>query len=395
MHSPVIWCGKMGIDEIHERAMELADEASLLKLRGQDGEAIALFRKAAELEMEAASLLPAAKESEPSRSILFRSAAFLAYDATDYKLADRLVASGLSGFPPDEIEKELKDLYDDVNFMRHAAAEGIEISEDGLVMTIAGPATFYGGALVDYVIDRLSRLQAEFYRTVERLLGIEFRINKPVDKKIRKSFNLYLDTQFASSFGVYLLVGERSGQLPLFPELEQVDDVDGRAVIREVIECLRILEGSEPEQLRERIKDETYYDDFVGFAKQIAPDGQQIKTVAFRSGATRDQRALILRKTRTQLKDSMPLTNGDGDGEATRFTLTGFLKRATSPKAGKFGTVGLDSRELGTRVTIKVPIGLMKDTVQPYFEESVAVSGYIRDGKYYLSDISELEELDG
>ncbi len=377
----------------HDEAMVLADDAFLAKARGEFSAYANLLSQAMSMEIQAAELLPIDSEYEPSRSILFRSAASLAYDAADYRLADRLVARGLAGYPPTEIEKELKDLYEDINFMRHAEAEGVEITDTGIVMTIAGQATFYGGALVDHVIDRLARLQREFYRTVERLLGLEFRTERPVDAKIRDKFNLYLDTQFASSFGVYLLVGTPVNQPLLFPELEIAEDVDGTAVIREVMECLRILESANPERLREKIPDETYFDDFVGFAKQIAPDGKEIKTVAFRSGAFEDQRALVLRKTREQIKDSLPLVKSEEESdEFTPFTLTGHLFRANKPTRGKFGSVGLESYELGGKVTLRVPIGLMKDTVQPYFDEKVVIYGYQKDGEFYLRDIDKLRE---
>lgn len=97
-------------EKLHEKAMQLADDAFLAKIRKQDDEAISLLQQAANLEMEAANALSNTPDSEPSRSILYRSAASLAYDAEDYKLADRLIASGLAGFPPPEIERELKNL---------------------------------------------------------------------------------------------------------------------------------------------------------------------------------------------------------------------------------------------------------------------------------------------
>lgn len=380
-------------EKLHNEAMRLSDEAFIAKSRGERETALALLIQAASKEKQAADFLPPEEEYEPSRGILYRSAATLAYNSEDYKLADRLVATGLSGFPPPDVEKELKDLYEDINFMRHAEAEGIEISEKGLVMTIAGQATFYGGTEVDRIVKRLERLQKEFYRTVERLMGLEFRTEKPVDSKLREKFNLYLDTQFASSFGVYLLVGAPVNQPSLFPDLDIKEDIDGKAVIREVMECLKILESAEPERLKEKISDEAYYDDFVGFAKQIAPDGQQIKTVSFRSGAYEDQRGVILRKTREQIKMSVPvIEEQDDNAEITPMTLTGNLIRANKPAKGKFATVGLNSFEFGKKVTVYVPIGLIKDTVQPYFDETVIISGYEKNGRYYLKDIYEFQE---
>lgn len=110
-------------EELHEQAMQLADDAFLAKMRKQDDQAISLLQKAASLEMEAANALPNVPESEPSRSILYRSAASLAYDAKDYKLADRLIASGLAGFPPPEVERELKNLLEETLLSQAYQAE--------------------------------------------------------------------------------------------------------------------------------------------------------------------------------------------------------------------------------------------------------------------------------
>ncbi len=382
----------MNNEIFHNQAMELADEAALLLLKGKEQEALSLFQKATELETQAANSLPLALSSEPSRSILFRSAAALAVDAKEYKLADRLVANGLAGFPPPEIERELKDLYEDINFMRHADAQGIEIASDGLIMTVAGQATFYGGVLAEHIVSRLDRLQKEFYRTVERLLGLSFRTEKPVDAKIREQYTLYLNTHFGGSFGVYLQVGAPKKQPPLFKEFEPVQSITGEEIIKEVVDCLRILEGSNPEQLRSKIPDEIYFDDFVSFARQIAPDGKEITTVVLRTSENTNKKPLVLRKDRKQLRDSLPrLKKEDVDNESIPSELRGTLKRASSPKFGKYGTVGLELVG-GGRVSVKVPLGYMKDTVQPYYEEPVVVTVYEREGKYYLDDIDKFQE---
>lgn len=98
------------IKELHDRAMNLAEDAFHAQKSGREADAIRLFTDALELEQEAANSLPLSEESEPTRSILFRSAASLAFNSKNYELADRLIARGLSGFPPPEIIEELKNL---------------------------------------------------------------------------------------------------------------------------------------------------------------------------------------------------------------------------------------------------------------------------------------------
>jgi len=161
------------VNDLHPKAMDLAEEAFSLRRKGQDDKAKHLFLEALELERTAALLLPVGEDSEPSRSILFRSAASLAYNAEDFDAAERLIAFGLSGYPPLEIRDELKNLYDDINFQHHLKAQGITLSTNQWLMSIYGNATSYGGTLVEPLMTRVDRITALFYRTVERLLGVE------------------------------------------------------------------------------------------------------------------------------------------------------------------------------------------------------------------------------
>lgn len=102
------------IDQLHNYAMDLAEEAFIYKKARNENKAKALFQKALEIEQKAASQLTISKESEPTRSILCRSAAALAYLCDNYDAVDRCAHNGLAGFPPPEIKQELKNLYEDI-----------------------------------------------------------------------------------------------------------------------------------------------------------------------------------------------------------------------------------------------------------------------------------------
>ena len=114
------------VNDLHPKAMDLAEEAFQRLREGEDGQAKQLFLEALALEREAALLLPVSEEAEPSRSILFRSAASLAYNAEEYETAEQLIAHGLSGFPPPEIKEELKNLYEDIEFKRYLPHHGLK-----------------------------------------------------------------------------------------------------------------------------------------------------------------------------------------------------------------------------------------------------------------------------
>lgn len=390
----------MNPEELHEQAMQLADDAFLLKMQKQNERAVFLLQQAANLEMEAANALPNSPDSEPSRSILYRSAASLAYDAADYRLADRLIAFGLTGFPPPEIERELKNLYEDVNFMRHAEARGVEISDDGFIMTVAGNSTSYGGALLEDVIGRLNSLRTTFYRTVERLMGVEFRTHGQAQAIIRKHYDLYLKAQVPGSFGVYVQLGFPDPQLPLLPDLAPQKPVDPTELINEVMACLDLWEKQETDRLRERINDEVYFDNFVGLVTQLAPDGEDVSSVAFASGYQGAAKPVVLRteqKLAKQRTKELRSTVKPTDTESDSFTITGLLLYAKTPMVRrKFGAIQVVDNSTGQKISIRVPIGVMKDTVQPYYEEMVEIEGYIDDNGYrILQTISLLEDGNG
>ena len=169
------------VNDLHPKAMDLAEEAFQLQREGEDGQAKRLFLEALALEREAALLLPVSEEAEPSRSILFRSAASLAYNAEEYETAEQLIAHGLSGFPPAEIKEELKDLYENIEFKRYLPHHGLkeqirDLYQEGircrndLLTVLAEWPTWERTALH-------SRTESDQQRVRELMLNIERWIN--------------------------------------------------------------------------------------------------------------------------------------------------------------------------------------------------------------------------
>lgn len=97
---------------LHETAMDLADQAVLTKNPSKSRE---LFRSAFEKERKAAEIWTKISGQEPTRSVLYRSAASLAVDCAEYAEAEVLIEKGLSGRPPADIAEELKELLDIVH----------------------------------------------------------------------------------------------------------------------------------------------------------------------------------------------------------------------------------------------------------------------------------------
>ena len=106
---------KLNIRVRHKEAMENAQQALVAKEKGHKLLASKLYLRAFEIEKEVALFLENDIENEPTRSVIFRSAASFAnicglnYDAKE------LINKGLSGNPPKDIEDELRALLKDIS----------------------------------------------------------------------------------------------------------------------------------------------------------------------------------------------------------------------------------------------------------------------------------------
>jgi hypothetical protein len=98
------------LDRLHQEAMELVDRAMLCRRQGQLDTAIELIKAAFIQEQAASDLIAPNLELEPSRSVLHRSAANLAVECHEFRLAEKLITRALSGNPPADIAEELRDL---------------------------------------------------------------------------------------------------------------------------------------------------------------------------------------------------------------------------------------------------------------------------------------------
>jgi hypothetical protein len=115
------------IQVLHQQAMDLAEAAVVARLKGSPEQAAQFTRQAFEQETQAAVLIASALDAEPTRSVLHRSAASLAIECGELQVAERLIATALSGNPPLEIAEELKDLFIQINLSQYLKRQGIHL----------------------------------------------------------------------------------------------------------------------------------------------------------------------------------------------------------------------------------------------------------------------------
>lgn len=107
---------------LHQTAMEYSTFAKVAKAKGQLENAKEFYKKAFELEQEAAFKIKPNQEDVTPRFILKRSAAALAFKAGFFNLAKEIINTTLTENPPTFIVIELEEILNLMN----PAKEGLE-----------------------------------------------------------------------------------------------------------------------------------------------------------------------------------------------------------------------------------------------------------------------------
>jgi tetratricopeptide (TPR) repeat protein len=360
---------------LHNEAMDLAELAFIERVKGQMSNARELFKKAFELEKQAAICILSDYGAEPSRSVLFRSAASLAMNFGDYREAEKMIASGLAGDPPFEIAEELRNLYEQINFERHFELKGIVIGADEMQMSMAGSGIGYGMVKNEEFVKRIDGFEKLTYRTAERKWGIPFREKGPVSKGIKEMFETFLSAPRAASFAVTIRVGKPSKQLYLEEEKNVFN------VIEHMLKDLELLNNSKEDLLKESINDSAYFRNFIALAKKLAPDGENVNTVGFTILREGKARTIELRRTQAEISFAKKEKNKD---EMAREEVVGQLSYADA-KEDKI-KLTLENKK---QVNIFVPKGLMNDVVKPFWGDMVRIIGRRVEKGIVLDDITK------
>jgi len=98
----------MTIRELHEQAMALMDAALVHRQREEPDEALSCFRRAFETENQAATEAVRLQVAEPTRSVLLRSAACLAFDCSRWREAENSSLSACRENRPNRLPKNFE-----------------------------------------------------------------------------------------------------------------------------------------------------------------------------------------------------------------------------------------------------------------------------------------------
>jgi hypothetical protein len=366
----------------HQNAMALLERAVVVRAMSGEAKAQDLFREALNSELKAVEIARKEAVPEPTFSILHRSAASIALSCSEYRTAEKIILQALLVEPPPVLEEELRDLLETVYFDRHMNLRGVALSADELQLSVAGKAVGFGLALSDLFVERIEHTSKLLYRTVERRLNRPFRETGTIAKAIKQVCQVYMSVPRPASFAVSLRLGQPTVQT-YDPEIVGVTEI-----IDDVLDCLGMVNDGKNTELRDRIANDAYYNNFVGLIKLIAPDGENLNLVGFTSLRHGQERHVALTRPSDKIDLAPRSTYVNFDGE--RVTIRGRLLFADAWKSKQIKIVDVD----GKQHAIDVPVGMMADVVKPLWEsDALAVARHTPDG-LMLEDISKVAAED-
>lgn len=363
------------VRELHNNAMLLAEKALVARRDNNSELSIECSKKAFLLETDAAKLIPNDLSSEPTRSILYCSAASLAFEAKEYEAAKRLAIQGLAGYPSKRIEKELTEIFEKVSFEDHLILHDVSLDAGDFQFTLQGNAVSNGFIFYDCFKKRFEALQTLIEKTTQRLMGYPFK-NGSIPRDA-KPFMTGLSVPQTGSYAVTVrLAYKENQQNSLFVTPEEV--------INEVIYCVDEINNHNEMELSKHITDKSYYLNFLSNTKILAPDGEEIRGVGL---VKRDKKTGLLRKN---IEISLSSQKEEVIEKITRLkpvTIQGIIDFA-SARPNNTECIGLTSDDSKT-YKLRADEGL-DDYVRSFYKQQVIVTGSY-DGEYiYITELNPI-----
>ena len=364
------------IESLHNEAMSFADDADLMKQRGDLEQAKELFKIAFMRERDAAMSAIESGVDNLSANVLIKSAAFLAFDAGLIRESEQMVGLSLSRDLQEDIAEEMRDLLENIHFSRHLRLNGVTLSDNEVQIVVAGNGVANGMAREDDVNERLNTFKQLAVRTAERHKRRAFRTKGQPAKDIKDLCTSYLTVARAASFAVTMRIGQTSGGT--------LDSFQGEtnALIEDIATNLSLVNNGDISTLRTRITDQSYLENFISLAKEFAPDGERINLVGLTFKKGNQEIPMELKTPKKQYRGIVAAIDENSEGGETirqtvMKTLMGTLYAADSTS----NIVRLQAN--AKKISISVPDGLT-EIVRKYFDTEVsAMVSYDKRNKTY------------
>lgn len=352
------------LDRLHEEAMDLAEDALREKRRGGVERAKELFALALEKEQKVLKLLENEPYQEPMYSVLYRSAATLALDCGEFRLAEKLASIALSKEPLDYVANELRDVVEQATAARHLNIDSLD--ENEIEMSLSGNGVGHGLILSSEIENRREIVRKQIKRVGDDLYANVFRAKG----RIKELFRIFESVPKAASFAVKFRIE------PINPV--KVLDIPQRPpspsdVIAKFMSLISIVNSGEISRINSEIPDVGYRKNFINDIKKLAPDGDNVSQVGFSAVnvASKAPTSVAFRVTKKAIQSYIEAEE-DLCPTDEHETVEGRLLSADATGKGENKTIKLVLDD-GTQRIIEVSESEIDDIVRPYWNTDVKV----------------------
>jgi len=326
------------------------------------------MKEAYDIESRAAKMLYSETNMEPARSILFQSAANIAYEAEMHDEAHKMIYAALSGNPPQHIANNLNALQENIQFSKHLISENLEISKNTLNISIFGSTVGDGIVPYDAFKRKIDAVEKMLNRTIQRKKFPDTFVSDMM-YKIRRQFPIFVQALEPGCLSVALKLG-----LDESNESNVVDRDMLESAIAEFATDIDLLNKDDFDALKTKINNDEYYKSITDIYKELLPDGTKIKGVNIVANVDETAIEIHITKTKqemislqTPLEDTDPILNAEIGSE---LVLEGHLKMADSTKKEPYVKLILsDDKEQ----KIFLDEATIDDVVSSYWDEYVAI----------------------
>ena len=365
--------------EYHHIAMDYAAKGLMARMRGDTGEAAPHFEQA--LKNELAAIDNLSTQSGLGWSVLHRSAATLALDCHNFRLAEKLASKALAGNPHPEIADELRDVWEQANSYRHLELKGVELASDEIQVSLAGAEVGWGFiGFPDFKV-RVENTLSLLGRIVERRAGRPYRDRGRVPADLSDRYRAYISAPRTGSFAVTVKLSNPIEQLS-FPEALGTPEI-----IDEFMQLVELVNDSQVETIQERIPDPAYQRNFFALAKSIAPDGKRINQVGFTIVRPGEHRSVEFTRPSSDIKPMVIRQNPTPDTSMPQ-PLIGMLLGADATRADGDRIKIVDDYRKTHELRVREGLG---DIVRPMWDTRVAVTWSHEADNLFLEDIDPME----
>ena len=365
--------------EYHHIAMDYAAKGLMARMRGDTEEATTHFEQALENELAAIDKLP--QQSGLGWSVLHRSAATLALDCNEFRLAEKLASTALAGEPHPKIADELREVWEQANSYRHLELKGVELAADEMQVSLAGTEVGWGFIGFPDFKARVENTLNLLVRIVERQAGRPYRERGRVPTDLSERYRTYISAPRAGSFAVTVKLSSPIEQLS-FPETTSAPEI-----VDEFMDLVELVNSSRVEAIKERIPDPAYQRNFIGLAKNIAPDGERIRQVGFTVVRPGQQRSVEFTRPAVDIKPTTIVPDHDRDPLEPQ-PLIGVLLGADATRADDDRIKVVDDDRKIHELRVRKGLG---EIVRPMWDTNVSVTWSREGSSLFLEDIDPIK----